>query len=164
MLGVCMRIDRRWLCAGLLWVVPVAFGFSDREAPGEITEEQRIAFLNYLNGGSRNLAFTQGLPAARSGELDPIEAFSGLPCILPDENESFHSVIYTEVRGGSEARVVFGFTVSPAVRSGVDARSVGDILAHRLVTQYWVRVGPNEPRVLGKMIDLRSRSSEGCLM
>jgi hypothetical protein len=131
------------------------------DALGVINETQEEAFISYLRGGGVNAGLLNGLPDFKQGDLDPLMVVTGRPCILPNLNESLHSVAYAIVLGATQRRMLFQFTLTPAVKKGEAGTSLTQLVRNRSVTQYWVWMAPEDPQGMGTVIDFKSLSARG---
>ncbi|GLQ94005.1 hypothetical protein [Dyella acidisoli] len=131
------------------------------DALGVINERQEKAFISYLIGGGVDVGLLNGLPDFKQGDLDPLMVVTGRPCILPNRNESLHSVAYAIVLGASQRRMLFQFTLTPAVKKGEAGTSLTQLVRNRSVTQYWVWMAPENPQGMGTVIDFKSLSARG---
>jgi hypothetical protein len=131
------------------------------DALSVINSRQEESFLSFLRGGGTNVELLKGLPEFKQNDLDPITMLTGRPCILPNRNESLHSIAYAVVVGASQRRVLFQFTLSPAVQQGSGGSSLIQLVRNRSVTQYWVWMSSEDPQGKGMVIDFSSRSGRG---
>lgn len=146
---------------GLLFALVFPLWAEASDAPAAISLKQEAAFLSYLKGGGSNVELLSGLPGFEEGALDPVWAITGRPCILPDRNESLHSIAYMLVQGASHRRMLFQFTLTPAVQKGEAAASLAQLVRNRSITQYWVWMAPEDPQGIGTVIDFKSRPGRG---
>lgn len=131
------------------------------DALGVINERQEEALISFLRGGGENIGLLNGLPDFKQGDLDPLWAITGRPCILPNRNESLHSVAYAIMLGASQRRMLFQFTLTPAVKKGEAGTSLTQLVRNRSVTQYWVWMAPENPEGMGTVIDFKSLTARG---
>lgn len=134
------------------------------EVPEMITQRQADALAAVLRHQAvyrRDMDFAQQLsqfPPSRNGDLDPILATTGVHCVLPGKDESLHFAQYVIDSGAVAQRVVFTFTLSPAVAPGQGGTSIAALLRNRNVTQYWIWLAGANPQGKGKVYAFSSRT------
>jgi hypothetical protein len=143
--------------ATLLFIVTTPLFAQGDESP-LIDSRQEQQFLSYLKAGGKGAALLNSLPELKQGELDPVPVVTGRPCILPNRSESLHSVAYDIVLGVTRRRMLFEFTLTPAVRQGAAGINLAELLKNRSVTQFWVWIASTDPQGGGTVIDYNSRS------
>jgi hypothetical protein len=146
-------------------ILAVARGASAQDAvPELITQRQAdalTAILRHQAAYRRDMDFAQILsqfPPSRIGDLDPILATTGVHCVLPGEGESLHFAQYLIDSGTNTQRIVFSFTLSPAVAPGQGGTSIAALLRNRNVTQYSIWLAGSDPQGKGKVYAFSSRT------
>jgi hypothetical protein len=134
------------------------------EAPQTITQKQADALAAYLRHQApyrRDIDFAQVLgqfPTSRAGDLDPALFTTGVHCVLPNKDESLHDAQYLIGSGATARRIVFSFTLSPAVAPGQGGTNIAALLRNRAVTQYWIWLAGSDPQAAGKVYAFSSRT------
>jgi hypothetical protein len=134
------------------------------EVPAMITQKQAdalAAVLRHQAAYRHDIDFAQQLsqfPPSRIGDLDPILATTGVHCVLPGKDESLHFAQYVIGSGPAAQRIVFTFTLSPAVTPGQGGTSIAELLRNRNVTQYWIWLAGANPQGKGKVYAFSSRT------
>lgn len=151
-------MKRRAAKLGLTLCIAVSPALAQLDEAPLIDSRQEQAFLSYLMGGGKQGSLLNGLPDLEQGELNPITFVTGRPCIIPNHGESLHSVTYNILLGASRRRVLFEFTLSPAVQQDMVGVNLAELARNRSVTQYWVWMASADPQGDGAVIDYSSRS------
>jgi hypothetical protein len=141
--------------------VSASLALAEGSNVGAIDQKQEDAFVKFLSDGGKNADLLHGLPGLDQGVLDPIPVVTGRPCILPGPNESLHFIPYVKVQGKNRRRMVFEFTLRPALPFGSKVSSLSDLVKNRSVTQYWVWMASEDPQAKGIVITFKSRSKRG---
>jgi hypothetical protein len=128
-----------------------------------ITQQQANTLLSVLQHKTANVADLSQFPPLPYGALDPMPAVTGVPCLVPNNDESRHWVQYLVGTGTNARRTVFDFTVSPSIPSHNGEVNLVSLFNKRRVTQYWVwhaSVPPQEesPQDAGVVVDFHTRA------
>ena len=129
-----------------------------------ITKGQSDTLLAVLQGKNGYKKRLKKLPTLPMGALQPVQASSGPPCLLPGEHESRIWLQYVVGGGASGRRTVFEFTVTPTVASVYKGVSLAGLLERRTVTQYLVWHASSSPGTErtqdpGVVVDFNTRSA-----
>ena len=127
-----------------------------------VPNENLDAFLSLLASGSLEGEHLLWLDAANQSELAPIVMLTGIHCIDPSREESYHQLQFQLASPGRTSRVVAYVTLTPATSMFHPPSSVFELFHGRNVTQFHVwEEGTNHQQ--GTVVAYRSREPlPGC--
>jgi hypothetical protein len=129
-----------------------------------VPAEELQELVSALRSGRLNEDTLAWLSAANRSDLVPIFFRSGIHCLDPSKEESYHRLeLYAERYSGTITRVVIWVTLVPAVSMFDQPASVVDLLRDREVTQFQVwSEGPRHDHP-GEVISYKARAPlPGC--
>jgi hypothetical protein len=151
LLGI-LSVSSFLLCAGGVVASP------------HISESLASEFLHFLQGGNHSMLELTALEGARQGSLEHIIVATGIHCLEPALDESYHRAQFLVSSADRTYRQVFTFTVSPAWRHSRAPESFRELLNGRVVTQHYAWAEVPAGTIGGTVISFQSRSpAEACM-
>jgi hypothetical protein len=133
-------------------------------ASPHISESIASEFLNLLQGGNHSMQELSALEGARQGSLEHIIVTTGIHCLEPALDESYHRAHFLVSSADHTYRQVFTFTVRPAWPHSQAPESFQELLHGRVVTQHYAWAEIPAGTMGGTVISFQSRSpAEACV-